>query len=98
MSTSTPIPTAFIVPVIEGYAQGIRPAFAYILISAMFGSLLVPLLLLVLALSSAQNRRRPTFILAIVASGLSVHLTVQGVLLPFANINVVEGEIHTFAG
>lgn len=82
-ASSQPIPTALVVPIIEGYVQGIRPAFAFILIPAVFGSMLLPLLILLFALSTAQTRRRPIFILnvlavglGIIVAGLSAHLTV----------------------
>ncbi|KAJ7475236.1 hypothetical protein B0H11DRAFT_1329536 [Mycena galericulata] len=48
MSAPQAIPTAQVAPIIEGYIQGIRPAFPFILISTVFSAILVPLLILFL--------------------------------------------------
>ncbi|KAJ7085880.1 hypothetical protein C8R44DRAFT_862135 [Mycena epipterygia] len=87
---SQPTPANLVIPIIEDYTQGIRPAFAFILISAAFGSILVPLLILLFALSTPQTRRKPIFILnvlavglGILAAGLCLHLTIASILSPF---------------
>jgi hypothetical protein len=85
MSTSlTPIPTALVAPIIEAYVEGIRPAFPFILILTIFGTLLVPLLFLLLGLSTPYLRRRPIFILnvvsvsiGIISSALGTHIAVR---------------------
>ncbi|KAJ7114284.1 hypothetical protein C8R44DRAFT_881147 [Mycena epipterygia] len=105
MSTSSPIPTALVAPIIEAYAEGIRPAFAFILILAIFGTLLVPLLFLLLALSTPDMRRRPIFILnvvsvslGIVSSALGTHiatLQIRDILSPFTSFNLTEDRIYS---
>lgn len=86
MSTSQPqpIPTALVIPIIQGYANGIRPAFAFILISVIFSAMLIPLLIMLFVLSTPKTRRTPIFILnvfavtlGIIVGGLSNHLTVN---------------------
>jgi hypothetical protein len=84
MSTAPPpIPSAVISQIIEGYAESIRPAFAFILIPTVFGSVLVPLLILLFALSNEHTRRTPIFVLnvlavslGIAAAGMIVHIMV----------------------
>ncbi|KAJ6534108.1 hypothetical protein B0H19DRAFT_1271853 [Mycena capillaripes] len=97
-----PIPTALIVPIIEEYAEGIRPAFAFILIPAIFGSMLVPLLILLFFLSTPQIRRKPIFVLnvisvglGIIAAGLDVHLTMMAILFPFTPTVSAENLVFT---
>ncbi|KAJ7493755.1 hypothetical protein FB451DRAFT_1360475 [Mycena latifolia] len=62
-SSSQPIPTALVTSIIEGFVEGIRPLMAFILIPTIFGSMFVPLLILLFALSTPQSRRKPIFIL-----------------------------------
>ncbi|KAJ7351333.1 hypothetical protein DFH08DRAFT_957653 [Mycena albidolilacea] len=102
MSPSSPIPTALVAPIIEAYAEGIRPAFAFILILTIFGTLFMPLLFLLLALSTPQLRRKPTFILnvvsvsiGIVSSALGTHITIRDILSPFTNFNLTEDRIYS---
>ncbi|KAJ7724763.1 hypothetical protein B0H16DRAFT_1472168 [Mycena metata] len=102
MSTSSPIPTAFVAPIIEAYAEGIRPAFAFILILTIFGTLLVPLLFLLLALSTPYMRRRPIFILnvvsvslGIVSSALGTHIAIRDILSPFTSFDLTEDRIYS---
>ncbi|KAF7368523.1 hypothetical protein MVEN_00175600 [Mycena venus] len=97
MSTSTPIPTALVVPIIEAFAEGVSPAFSFILILTIGGTLLVPLLISLLALSSPALRRRPVFILnvlslsfGILCSALGTHIAIRGVLSPFTNVSLGE--------
>ncbi|KAF8203505.1 hypothetical protein K438DRAFT_1820254 [Mycena galopus ATCC 62051] len=96
------IPTSLIIPIIDGYVQGIRPAFAFILIPTVFGSMLVPLMILLFALSTPQTRRRPIFVLnalaiglGIIVGALSTHLTIRSILLPFAGVNATENLTFT---
>lgn len=78
-----PIPTALVAPIIDGFVHAIRPAITFILIATVFGSMLVPLLILLFALSNPYTRRKPIFILnvlsvslGIIAAGLVIHLMV----------------------
>ncbi|KAJ6448613.1 hypothetical protein C8R45DRAFT_1084438 [Mycena sanguinolenta] len=88
MSTPlSPIPTALAVPIIEAYVQGIRPAFPFILILTILGTLLVPLLFLLLALSTPYMRRRPIFILNVVS--------IRDMLSPFTDFNLTEDRIYS---
>jgi hypothetical protein len=87
MSDPSSIPPT-VAPVIEAYAKAIRPAFGFILISSIFGAMLVPLLIILLASSTPHSRRQPIFILNILSlslgitvSGLSTHLSVRPVYL-----------------
>ncbi|KAJ7493705.1 hypothetical protein FB451DRAFT_1215181 [Mycena latifolia] len=96
-SGSQPIPTALADPIIEGYAQGIRQDLAFILIATVFGSLLIPLLILLFALSTPQTRRKPIFILNVISVALGMscavltgHLAIESILSPFARVNVTE--------
>ncbi|KAJ6549712.1 hypothetical protein B0H19DRAFT_1264628 [Mycena capillaripes] len=100
-----PIPTSLVAPIIEGYADGIRPAFAFILIPAIFGSMLVPLLILLISMSTAQARRKPIFVfnvisvsLGITAAGLSIHLTMESILRPFTPTVSAENLAFTVLG
>ncbi|KAF5367811.1 hypothetical protein D9757_010327 [Collybiopsis confluens] len=101
-SASQPsIPTALTVPIIQGYANGIRPAFSFILIAAIFSAMLIPLLLMLLILSSPKTRRTPIFmlnvlaiVLGIIVGGLSNHLTIQSVLSPFGGVNPTEDLVY----
>jgi len=103
MSTSpdSPFPTALVAPIIEGYVQGIRPAFSFILISAIFSAMLIPLLAMMFALSTSQSRRTPIFILNVLAVSLGLvvgalcgHLTIQSILSPFTGINGTEDFVY----
>lgn len=83
-SPNIPIPFAIIVPIVQGYADGIRPAFPFILISAVFSAMLVPLLFLLFAFSTARTRQSPVFVLNVAAVSLGIivgilsnHLTVS---------------------
>ncbi|KAJ6556837.1 hypothetical protein DFH09DRAFT_1164581 [Mycena vulgaris] len=95
MSTAPiPIPTALVAPIIDGFVNAIRLAITFILIATVFGSMLLPLLILLFALSTPDARRRPIFILnvlsvslGIIAAGLVIHLMVNSILSPFAGIN-----------
>jgi hypothetical protein len=73
-----PIPTELIVPIIQAFADGIRPGFAFILIPTIFGSMLVPMMILLFALSTPHTRRTPIFILNVVAVGLGIFSSVLG--------------------
>ncbi|KAJ6461387.1 hypothetical protein C8R45DRAFT_1179262 [Mycena sanguinolenta] len=103
MSTPlSPIPTALAVPIIEAYVQGIRPAFPFILILTILGTLLVPLLFLLLALSTPYMRRRPIFILnvvsvsiGIISSALGTHIAIWDMLSPFTDFNLTEDRIYS---
>ncbi|KAJ6545627.1 hypothetical protein B0H19DRAFT_1267026 [Mycena capillaripes] len=103
MSTSSsPIPTALVAPIIEAYVDGIRPAFPFILILTIFGTLLVPLLFLLLALSTPYMRRRPIFILnvvsvsiGIISSALGTHIAIRDMLSPFTDFNLTEDQIYS---
>ncbi|KAJ7493716.1 hypothetical protein FB451DRAFT_448267 [Mycena latifolia] len=102
-SSSQPIPTALAVPIIGAYAQGIRPAFAFILVATVFGSLLFPLLILLFALSTPQTRRKPIFILnvlsvclGIIVAAMTAHLSIGSILWPFTKDNVTENFVYLF--
>ncbi|KAJ7174278.1 hypothetical protein C8R46DRAFT_646887 [Mycena filopes] len=98
----TSLPTALVVPIIQGYVDAIRPAFPFILILTVFAAMLVPLLIMMFALSTPQSRRGPIFILNILAisSGiflgvLGSHLWISSILFPFAVVSIVEDLIFT---
>ncbi|KAF8202808.1 hypothetical protein K438DRAFT_1965288 [Mycena galopus ATCC 62051] len=83
--------------IIETFVLAIRPAIAFILITTILGTILVPLLLLLFALSTPQTRRRPVFILNVLAvslglitTGVSLHFQILGILAPFTPISVAE--------
>ncbi|KAJ6481234.1 hypothetical protein C8R47DRAFT_1284270 [Mycena vitilis] len=102
MSAPPPIPTALVVPIIEGYVEGIRPAFAFILIPPIFSAMLVPLLIMLFALSTPQSRRGPIFILNVISislgillGALSAHLAMESILFPFTGISVTEDVVFT---
>ncbi|KAJ7187594.1 hypothetical protein GGX14DRAFT_611246 [Mycena pura] len=97
MSTSQPVPTALVDPIIEAYAQDIRLIVPYILIPTAFSAILVPLLILLLVLSTPRTRRAPIFILNVLAVFLGivfgvlvVHISITGILSPFGGINTTE--------
>ncbi|KAJ7130731.1 hypothetical protein C8R43DRAFT_1024758 [Mycena crocata] len=102
MSTPPPIPTALVVPIIEGYVEAIRPAFTFILIPPIFSAMLVPLLIMLFALSTPQTRRGPIFILNVISislgitlGALSAHLAMESILFPFTGISVIEDVVFT---
>lgn len=73
-----------VAPIIQAYARSIRPAFSFILISATFSAILIPLLVMLFALSTSRLRRKPIFILnvftitlGLIVGVLSNHLTVR---------------------
>ncbi|KAJ7503611.1 hypothetical protein B0H11DRAFT_2222237 [Mycena galericulata] len=101
-ATAPPIPTALVVPIIEAFVGGIREAFAFLLVSTVFGSILIPLLILLFVLSTPQTRRKPIFILnvfsvglGIIAAGMNAHLAIKPILAPFNPINLTEGLVFT---
>jgi hypothetical protein len=66
------------------YVDGIRPAFPFILILTIFGTLRVPLMFMLLALSTQYMRHTPIFILnvvsvsiGIISSALGTHIAVR---------------------
>ncbi|KAJ7872263.1 hypothetical protein B0H14DRAFT_3860390 [Mycena olivaceomarginata] len=84
MSTSSsPIPTALVAPIIDAYVEGIRPAFPFILILTIFGTLLVPLLFLLLAF------------IGIISSALGTHIAIRDILSPFTHFNLTEDQIYS---
>ncbi|KAJ7249715.1 hypothetical protein C8J57DRAFT_687390 [Mycena rebaudengoi] len=98
-SSSQSLPAA---PIIKAYAQAIRPALSFILISTVFGAMLLPLLILLFALSTPKTRRRPIFILnvlsvslGITTAALSAHLAIMVILFPFVQGNITEHIIYT---
>jgi len=91
-----------VVPIIETYARGIRPAIGFILVQTMFGSLLLPLLFMLFALSTPYTRRRPVFILNVVSvclgmvcSGIGAHMIIRAILSPFTNAYIAEVLVYT---
>ncbi|KAF8181388.1 hypothetical protein K438DRAFT_1976109 [Mycena galopus ATCC 62051] len=101
-STPLPIPTALVAPILDGYISAIREPLAFLLVSAVFGSILFPLLLLLFAVSTPQTRRKPIFILnvfsvalGIVAAGMNAHLALKPILAPFQAVNLTEGLVFT---
>ncbi|KAK7471155.1 hypothetical protein VKT23_002566 [Stygiomarasmius scandens] len=102
MSTTQPsLPPEIITPIINAYAHSIRPAFSFILISAVFSAILIPLLLMFFVLSTPHSRRQPIFILnvftitlGIVVGVLSNHLTMSSILSPFKGIDPTEDLVY----
>ncbi|KAJ7711280.1 hypothetical protein B0H16DRAFT_1745308 [Mycena metata] len=78
MSAPPSIPSALVVPIIEGYVEAIRPAFPVIMILTVFAAMLVPLLIMLFALSTPETRRGPIFILNTLAICLGILLGVMG--------------------
>lgn len=62
-TTDTSSIPAFVIPIIEGYAAGIKPPIALLMVGTVFSSMLVPLLLSLFYFSTAEKRRTPTFLL-----------------------------------
>ncbi|KAF9459282.1 hypothetical protein BDZ94DRAFT_1047007 [Collybia nuda] len=100
-SQQPPIPTQLVVPIIEAYASGIQPAFPFILISAVFSAMLIPLFLMLLVLSTSSSRRQPIFILnvltislGVIVAVLSNHLTISSILSPFRGVNPTEDLVY----
>ncbi|KAJ7586361.1 hypothetical protein C8J56DRAFT_1165407 [Mycena floridula] len=87
---SSPIPDpAMAQAIIEAYAHGIRTSFCYFLPATIFSAMLIPLLIMLFAVSTPQTRRKPIFMLNItqillgIAAGIiTAHSTIQGVLQP----------------
>ncbi|KAJ7923760.1 hypothetical protein B0H13DRAFT_1979254 [Mycena leptocephala] len=104
-SSSTAIPIASVDPqaIIATFAQAIRPAIAFIVITTILGTILIPLLVLLFALSTPQSRRKPIFILNVVAVSLgiiitavSLHFQIRSILSPFSNIDRAENLIYFY--
>ncbi|KAJ7884123.1 hypothetical protein B0H14DRAFT_2434728 [Mycena olivaceomarginata] len=103
-ATGAPAPVAVDPQVIiETFALAIRPAVAFILITTILGTILIPLLILLFALSTPQTRRRPVFILNVIAvslglitTGISLHFQILGILLPFKPISITENLVYLF--
>jgi len=83
--------------VIQAYTHAIRPAFTFILISSVFGAMLLPLLIMLLGSSSSHSRRQPIFILnilslilGIIVAVLSTHLSIYTVLFPLEEFLATE--------
>ncbi|KAJ7912903.1 hypothetical protein B0H13DRAFT_515680 [Mycena leptocephala] len=104
-SSSTAIPIASVDPqaIIATFALAIRPAIAFIVITTILGTILIPLLVLLFALSTPQSRRKPIFILNVVAVSLgiittavSLHFQIRSILYPFSNINRAENLIYFY--
>ncbi|KAJ7479296.1 hypothetical protein FB451DRAFT_1241185 [Mycena latifolia] len=100
-SSSQPIPTALVGPIIDGYAHAMRPAVAFILIATAFGSLLIPLMILLFALSTPQTRRKPIFILNVLSVGLGIltaalaaHQSIQSILSSFKPVPIAETLVY----
>jgi hypothetical protein len=100
-SASTPIPIASVDPqaIIATFAQAIRPAVVFIVMTTILGTILIPLLVLLFALSTPQTRRKPIFMLNVVAVSLgiittavSLHFQIRSILSPFSNFNRAESE------
>ncbi|GLB39329.1 hypothetical protein LshimejAT787_0604910 [Lyophyllum shimeji] len=100
-AADTPIPSALVVPIIQAYTHGIRPAFAFILIPAIFSAMLLPLLVMLFAFSTPQSRRMPIFILNVLAmclglctGALCLALVMQVILSPFSTVSSVENCVY----
>jgi hypothetical protein len=83
MASPSDIPP-FVAPIIQAYATAIRPAFSFILISAIFPAMLLLLLILLLLFSTPRSRRQPIIImntvnmlLGIFVGALCIHLVVS---------------------
>ncbi|KAJ7227930.1 hypothetical protein C8J57DRAFT_1713863 [Mycena rebaudengoi] len=102
MSSSEPLPPALVAQIIEGYARGIRSSLPFLLSSTVFGSMLIPLLLMLFALSTPQKRRKPIFILnvvsvclGIITAAMTAHMILTAILSPFDKTNITEHIIYT---
>jgi len=84
-------------PVIQAFAHSIRPAFPFLLIAAMFSAVLIPLLLMLFALSTSRSRRQPIFILNIctivlglILGALWIHTNTFQIESPLSEVNATE--------
>ncbi|KAJ7586375.1 hypothetical protein C8J56DRAFT_1051748 [Mycena floridula] len=102
MSTLNPSPSSMDNPVlvqaiIETYTEGIRIAFSYLLPATIFSAMLIPLLIMLFAVSTPQTRRKPIFLLnvtqillGIATAIFTAHYIIKSVLNPFAHTNRVQ--------
>ncbi|THU89960.1 hypothetical protein K435DRAFT_676840 [Dendrothele bispora CBS 962.96] len=100
-TTQANLPPEIVQPIINAYTHSIQPAFSFILISAVFSAILIPLLLMLFVLSTPHSRRQPIFVLNIftITLGITVgilsnHLTMSSMLSPFEGINPTEDLVY----
>ncbi|KAJ7586369.1 hypothetical protein C8J56DRAFT_1084759 [Mycena floridula] len=86
---------AMVQGIIEAYADGIRTAFSYLLPTIIFGAILIPLCIMLFAVSTTQTRRKPIFLLNVaqillgLATGIAMaHYTIEAILSPFVTHTV----------
>ena len=83
MSSSTPnstaggtdaLPPAVLDLILNGYADGIRSSLGFVLVFTIFSSFLIPMLIILFYFSTPTSRKRPIFILNVLAlaSGIGV--------------------------
>lgn len=91
------VPTVLDAHVLEAYARRVRTAIPFIVISLIFSTILLPLLGMLFALSTAQSRRTPIFILNVVAISLGLvvgvlcsHLSIKNIFSPSSGVNADE--------
>jgi predicted Na+-dependent transporter len=75
--TSTPaLPTALIYPIVKGIAKAYKTPVTFLMIHAVLGAMLIPLLLALFTLSRGPARRSPMFISVVFMVLLGILLSV----------------------
>lgn len=75
-SPVTAIPDAVVAAVLNGWAAGIRPAVAFLMIGTVFGSMLIPMLISLFYFSTPDSRRTPIFIYVVFTVLLGITLAI----------------------
>jgi len=96
-SPSSAIPPEIVDTIIEAFAQSIRPAFPFILVPATLSAILIPLLLMLLALSTSRSRRQPIFMLnvltitlGLILGALYIHAATSSISAPLKEVDPNE--------
>ncbi|KAI0340101.1 hypothetical protein BDW22DRAFT_439495 [Trametopsis cervina] len=99
--SGNPLPPEVIASIIEGYAGSIRPLFVDTLIAAIVPAMLIPLLVMMVILSTPRSRKQPIFILnvfsvllGLAVAGLCNHLSMSSILNPTESVNATEDMVY----
>jgi hypothetical protein len=75
--TSAPtLPTALVYPIVEGIAKAYKTPVTFLMINAVLGAMLIPLLLALFTFSRGASRKSPMFISVVFVVLLGILLAV----------------------
>jgi hypothetical protein len=73
---TTAIPPELTAEILQAYATAIRPPISLLLTSTIFGSMLIPLLIILFYFSTPSSRRRPIFILNVLSAMVGIGMAI----------------------